>query len=140
MERFNAAGSDIFGRRLFCAVCGAFSFISLFVTYGWAQEPAHSFPELELRVHLNDRVQVTNKAGSIFKGKLVRISPASLRLEVGGHLQDFREGDVQTIRRVKGASLKRGALLGGLAGGVALPLIVCSGGDKCLLNRMQTGR
>jgi hypothetical protein len=74
---------------------------------------------------------VTDKVGSTFKGKLVRISATSLRLEIGGHLQDFREADVQTIRRVKGPSLKKGALLGGLAGGLVLPLIVCSGGEKC---------
>jgi hypothetical protein len=104
----------------------------LFVAYSAAaQEPANSFEQLQFKLNTGDKVQVIDKTGHRTQGQVYSISPNLLRVRINGDTRSFGEEAVQRVSRGGHVSLLKGALWGGLAGGVALPLILCRGEESC---------
>lgn len=88
-----------------------------------AQGIATSFNELRLLVRPGDTLQITSTEGREVTGKLVDLSPGVLAMRVGKGREEWREGDVATIRQRRGDSLANGALWGlGIGGGSVLAL------------------
>lgn len=86
-----------------------------------AQGIATSFNELRLLVRPGDTIGITSTGGREVTGKLVDLSSGVLVMRVGDGRQEWREGDVATIRQRRGDSLANGALWGlGIGGGTML--------------------
>jgi hypothetical protein len=86
---------------------------------GRAQTIAPAVSELSGRVKPGDTVYITESSQPV-KGKLIEVSASSLALSVDGHRQDFNLAGVTRVERERRAT-KKGALIGLLAGAVALP-------------------
>jgi hypothetical protein len=84
-----------------------------------AQGIATSFNELRLLVRPGDTLGITSTAGSQVTGKLVDLSSGVLVMRVGEGRQEWREGEVATIRQRRGDSLANGALWGLQSAGAA---------------------
>ena len=82
-----------------------------------AQEAAASFDALGTRIHVGERIWVTDAAGREVRGRLERLSSDGLVLKVNGP-KTFAAADVRRIRARDRDSLKNGALIGLGVGGV----------------------
>jgi hypothetical protein len=81
-----------------------------------AQEAAASFDALAGRIHVGDRIWVTDATGREVRGRLERLSSDGLVLDANG-LETFAAADVRRIRVRDRDSLKNGTLIGLGVGG-----------------------
>jgi hypothetical protein len=85
----------------------------------WAQEAAASFDALAGRIHVGERIWVTDATGREVRGRLERLSSDGLVLKAHG-LETFAAADVRRVRARNRDSLKNGALIGlGVGGAMA---------------------
>jgi hypothetical protein len=84
---------------------------------GWAEEPVHTFAELQSVLRAGDRVHLFDKHGQESQGRVAGVSPASLDLLINGTVSSFPEAGVQKITHKHHGSLLKGAVFGALAGG-----------------------
>ena len=84
-----------------------------------AQEAATSFDELAGRIHVGERIWVTDATGREVRGRLARFSSDRLDLQTNG-LETFAASDVRRVRVRERDSLKNGTLIGlGVGGAMA---------------------
>jgi hypothetical protein len=85
-----------------------------------AQTPASAlaFDEAKARLRPGDRLIVTDTQQQPIEGRLVELSPCSLRMLVDGQRQDLPLDDLLRIDRRTSDSLLNGALIGAALGGV----------------------
>jgi hypothetical protein len=95
----------------------ALGFIFAFSGFAGAQEPVKSFELLNTQIGPGNTVYVTDVAGKETKGRVVEITPGSLRLS--GSARTFTGADVRSVHYRPDDSLRTGALTG-LAIGVGL--------------------
>lgn len=90
-----------------------------------AQGVAENLSELRLLVRAGDRLKVRDAQGHEARGRLVSISPTTLRLSVGSQPREWQAADLDSIWARRGDSLGNGAywglgvgaIIGGLAAG-----------------------
>jgi hypothetical protein len=75
------------------------SFICGIAPAAGAQELAGSFDQLRVLVKPGDRITVAEPDGRVTTGRISDVSASSLALLVDGSRREFREPDVDTIRR-----------------------------------------
>ena len=86
-----------------------------------AQEPLKSFDQLNTQLAPGNTVYVTDTAGRETKGRIVEITPSSLKLS--GKAGTFTASDVRTVYHRPDDSLRTGALVGlGVGAGFAVVL------------------
>ena len=90
-----------------------------------AQGIAGSFRELQLLVRAGETVTVTDVKGHDVKGRIDVLSPPMLVITDRSGRHEWTEGEVASIRQLRGDSLGNGALIGlgigtafGLVGGI----------------------
>jgi hypothetical protein len=81
-----------------------------------AQEAAASFDALAGRIHVGERIWVTDATGREVRGRLERLSSDGLVLKANG-LETFAAADVRRVRARDRDSLKNGTLIGLGVGG-----------------------
>jgi hypothetical protein len=77
-----------------------------------AQELASSFDQLRVLVKAGDRLTITDPAGEVTSGRLVRLAGASLEIDVDGTARTLAQDRVTTIRMRHADSLANGAKIG----------------------------
>lgn len=77
-----------------------------------AQEAAPSFDALAGRIHVGERIWVTDAAGREVRGRLERLSGDGLVLKADGPETTFAAADVRRVRARDRDSLKNGTLIG----------------------------
>jgi hypothetical protein len=82
-----------------------------------AAQQARSFVQLQVLVKQDDTVTVTERGGTVTKGRIVAVTDSSLLLRARGVLRDLSETDVVEIRQRRSDSLTNGAKYGAIAGG-----------------------
>jgi hypothetical protein len=106
--------------RSFFFLCAA---MILGLQGAWAQEPATSLDQLNLVLGKGDKVTLLDLAGDKITGKVSRLGPDGLDLNVGGKNRTFTENQIRQITRDKPDSVLNGFLIGaGTAFGLTLPL------------------
>jgi hypothetical protein len=98
------------------SIC-ALAVLLLMPISGRAEDPVHSFADLQPRVREGSRIVLVDKHGQASHGRLAGWSAGSLDLMINGSVRSFRESDVQKISHQHHASLLKGAVFGALAGG-----------------------
>ncbi|HYT68444.1 MAG TPA: hypothetical protein VEL51_18605 [Vicinamibacterales bacterium] len=88
-----------------------------------AQGVTPTFEDLRADAHRGETVYVTDQAGKRVKGRVVRISPASIELVVKGSPREWRASDVAWITE-RHRHAGRGALIGLAIGATAGALLV----------------
>jgi hypothetical protein len=81
-----------------------------------AQDPASSFDALAARLHVGQRIWVTDTTGREVGGRLERLSTEGLVLSADG-IDTFAAPDVRRVRARDRDSLKNGTLTGLVVGG-----------------------
>lgn len=95
-----------------------------------AQQVAGTFDQLRVLVKPGDTLTVIDEAGMRSRGKLTDVSSSSLELDIAGTRRLFRDSDVNIIEKRGADSLRNGALIGLVAGGVIFgPAIGALTGD-----------
>jgi hypothetical protein len=88
-----------------------------------AQEPATSLDQLNLLMGTGDKITLVESSGNKIKGKVNRLAPDGLDLNVSGHVQTFQGKDIRQITRTKPDSVLNGFLIGAAIGfGATLPI------------------
>lgn len=80
-----------------------------------AQDVAHNFDELRLKVAAGDTVYVTESTGKERQARIVEISGSSLAVSIDGTHRNLTEPGVTRIRRRLSDSLWNGAAIGAAA-------------------------
>ena len=81
-----------------------------------AQELASSFDQLRVLVKAGDRLTITDPAGEVTTGRLVRLAGTSLEIDVDGTARTLAQDRVTTIRMRHADSLANGAKIGFVVG------------------------
>jgi hypothetical protein len=76
-----------------------------------------SFADLQHVLEPGETVYLTDASGAEIRGNLTGILPSGLRLVVAGVEREWAANDVREVRR-RGDSVKNGAIIGLVAGGV----------------------
>ncbi|HET9132615.1 MAG TPA: hypothetical protein VFO86_16800, partial [Terriglobia bacterium] len=92
-------------RLLSCVII----FLLLTPHSGWAEEPVHTFADLQSRLRAGERVHLFDKHGQESQGRVAGISPTSLDLWINGTVSSFPEAGVQKVTHKHHASLLKGA-------------------------------
>ena len=95
-------------------VLGAAALLLLVSGSAAAQE---SFVELQHTLAAGDTVYVTDQSGAETHGSVAAIGPSSLRLTMNGMEREWASSEVRQVRK-RGDSVKNGAIIGLVAGGV----------------------
>ena len=74
-----------------------------------AQHIASSFDQLQVLVGTGDVITVTGSSGGVMTGRILDLSPSTLRLQVDGQPRDFAADDVRTITQNRHSNLATGA-------------------------------
>ena len=113
--------------RLCVGMCGAAVFLA-FCSDTLAQTPASSLPNLSPLV--GERIEVIDEVGSVFTGRLLRVSEASLVLEADREIHEsaakqteVSRGRIRQISRWEKDSVANGILVGALIGVAASAVI-----------------
>jgi hypothetical protein len=89
----------------------------------WAQEPATSIDQLNLILGKGDKVALVDLSGDKIAGRVVRLGPNELDLNVNNTIRTFTENDIRQITRSRPDSPLNGFLIGAGTGFVlTLPL------------------
>ena len=78
-------------------------------------------------------VRITDTRGALVQGRLIEVTPASIRVKAGRSLKEVRAADVLQIERRREDSVLNGALIGlgvGFAAGVTAAYGACSHPDS----------
>ncbi|MGV3517438.1 hypothetical protein [Luteitalea sp.] len=88
-----------------------------------AQDTAATFDRLRPLVTPGDTIIVTDTQGHETRGRLTRLSPSSLAIDVDGTTREWSVHGVREVRRRQGDSLINGTLIGlGVGAGVGVGL------------------
>lgn len=94
-----------------------------------AQVPLQVMQELSRQLKPGDTVYVS-QANMMTQGKLVGVTASSLAVEVGGTHRNFDMATVTRVERERSA-VKKGALIGLLAGGVTFGAMAAVAANRC---------
>jgi len=78
-------------------------------------------------------IRITDLSGAVVKGKLVELTPTSVRVKAGRSVKELRESDIRAIDKRREDSVLNGALIGlgvGLAAGVVAAYGTCDHPDS----------
>jgi len=104
----------------FAVLCVVLALVSAGV---WAQEPATSFDQLNLLLEKGDKITLVDPSGNKIAGRISRLAPDGLDLNVSGKAQTFSENNIRQITREKPDSPLNGFLIGaGIGFGATLPI------------------
>ena len=76
-----------------------------------------SFAALQGELRPGDNVYLTDRSGAELHGNVAAVGPSSLKLTLDGIEREWAETDVREVRK-RGDSVKNGAIIGLIAGGV----------------------
>lgn len=107
----------------------ALALITSLAATAHAQPPIAEFADLSQRLGIGETVVVTTREGTVIKGKVERVSEASLLVRQGRRNLTLTESDVARIAR-RGHAVRRGALVG-LAAGFSAGAAWAAGADDC---------
>lgn len=101
-----------------------------------AQQPARSLEQLSVLVSAGETVWLTDTAGREIKGRLTRIGPDVVEVDVDGQAQTWEAAQLQRVRHRHADALLNGVLIGAGIGAAAYGGLVawwcsqeeCSGG------------
>ena len=89
-----------------------------------AQGVASTFDQLSVLVKSGDAISLVDSTGRETKGRIDKLSAASLTLVTGSGSRELRETDVAMIRQRRSDPLMNGAIIGALVGsGLALTIV-----------------
>jgi hypothetical protein len=87
-----------------------------------AQQPASSLDELKLLLGKGDKVTLVDPSGKSTTGRIERIAPDAVEMNISGRVQAFTEKDIRQITQRKQDSVLNGILIGaGVGFGATLP-------------------
>lgn len=78
-------------------------------------------------------VRITDSSGALVQGKLIDLTPTTVRVKAGWSVKELRKSDIREIQKRKEDSVLNGALIGlgvGLAAGAATAYGTCSHPDS----------
>ena len=116
------------GISILCAAC-----LSLGSVGARAQTLTGSFGELaELasrRVLHGERVTITTGTGETVSGRLDRVTPSTLLLNVNGQARQFEEAEITSVRQLSTDSILNGTVIG-FAAGAGCAIAVANTGEE----------
>lgn len=99
-----------------------------------AAQPLQSFPELPLRVNLDDQLRVEDRSGTRTTGRLTRLTRDEMTIQTDAGEKRFASDAVRVVA-VRGHPLRKGALIGAAVFAALGAAASCAheGGGACII-------